>query len=402
MDSEKMFIEIPDELEVREEIRTIIGKGLIKEQKSNLRRNVLAVAAAAFVLLFMLGFVFPSYASQVPIIGGIFEIFEAEHRDYSPLQDVANEVSDDVGIARLPEEDTRTYILEDGTIKTVNETDGSVTISSGVNPYIINEIDGMSLTIKEVVFDGQNVYFTYHIETDRALGDYYHFGLSEPELWVDGVDLMKYQGFGASPGELQRVSEYNYIAVGSFSFPTFNEDVEYADLHFRLGSWQVEFPIERIDSEVIQVNETVSNEGFEATVTEVSISTIGGLIYYDFSKPPGYGILGWDFFTSSSTPDGTEANFEIKVSDNLGNEYDWGMMGEIGERRGSGTINLHEPLHPDATELIITPFMYVHHWYLGDWRHDGIGSVGEEEVIAGGGSLETREVILGVIVVTLP
>jgi len=402
MDSEKMFIEVPDEGEVRQEIRAIIEKGLIKEKKSNLRRNVFAAAAVALVLLLGLGFAFPSYASQIPLIGGIFGMFENEWRDYSPLQDVAHHVGNEVDIIELPEDITTMYTLADGTIKTVNETDGTVRISCSVNPYVINETDGMSLTIKEVVFDGQTVYFTYLVETDRELGDYYHFETSRPELWVDGVNLMEYQGFASSPGDLQRISRHNYIAVGSFVFPIFDEDVEYADLYFRLGNWRVGFPIERIDSEVIQVNETVSNEGFETTVTQVLISQIGGVIYYHFTKPIEYAGLGWDFFTRSPVPEGKEAIFEIRISDDLGNEYEWGRHGEVGVDWGSGTLNLLEPLHEEATELIITPFMYVNRWYLGDWRYTRGISVGYEEVIAGGGSLETREVILGEIVVPLP
>lgn len=402
MDNVEMFIEIPTEVEVKQEIQSIIKKGLIQKEKSNLRRNLLATAAAVFVLLFILGFVFPGYASQIPLIGGIFELLDADHRSYSPLQDVAHDVSNEVGITELPAEDTRTYILEDGSIKIVNETDGSIMISSGVNPNVISETDGMSLEIKEVVFDGQSVYFTYHIVTDRELGDYDHFELSRPELWVEGVDLMEYQSFSSSPGVLQRISEHNYIAVGSFTFPVFDKNVEYADLYFTLGSWRVEFPIERIDSEIIQVNETVSNEGFEATVTQVLVSQIGVVVHYNYTKPLEYDWLGWDFFTSSPVPEGVEANFEIRVSDDLGNEYDWGMSGEAGNGWGSGSLSLIEPLAPEATELIITPLMYVHYWYLGDWRHDGEGEVGETEVKAGGGSVETSEVILGEIVVPLP
>jgi len=418
MNSEKMFIEVPTETEVKQEIQSIIKKGLINEEKSNFRRNVLATAAAIFVSLFALGLVFPGYASQIPLIGGIFELFETDHRDYSPLQDVALDVSDEVGITQLPEDNIRTYILEDGTIKIVNETDGSVTImdvvdeagrsviTDGVIPNVINETDGMSLTIKEVVFDGQTVYFTYHVETDRALGDDHWFELSRPELWVDGVDLMEYQGFGASPGVLQRISEHNYIAIGSFNLPVFDENVEYADFNFTIGNWQVGFPIVKIDTEVIEVNETVSNESFEVTILQVLVSEIGGMVFYDYILPLKYDWLGWDFFTSSPVPEGVQAEFGLRVIDDLGNELDGEMSSTgIGDEEGlwvRGTLTLSEPLNQEATELIITPFMYVSHWYLGDWRHDGVGSVGEEEVIANGGSVETREVILGEIVVPLP
>jgi len=362
MDSEKVFIEIPNELEVREEIREIIDKGLMKEKKSNLRRNVLAAAASVFVSLLVLGFVFPGYASQIPLIGRIFEVFETNYRDYSPLQEFAHDVS------------------------------------------ITGETHGMSITIEETVFDGQTVYFTYRVESDWALDDDFHFQISPAAaaLWVDGVDMNEHGGLSASPGVLQQVSEYHYIAVGSVSFPNFDEIVEHAEVSFTLGDWYVRFPVERTAGDIIQINETMRNENFEATITQVIISPIGVKVYYNYTKPIEYAWLGWEFFTSSPVPEGAEANFVIEVSDDLGNEYAWDSLSEGHDDGGSGWLNLIEPLYPEASELIITLSMWVDYWDLGDWRHTGSGGVGYEEVIAGGGSVERREVILGEIVVPLP
>jgi len=378
-----------------------MDKGLIQEKRSNLRQNTLTAVATVLLSLLVLGFAFPGYASQVPFIGGIFGMFENPHRDYSLLQEVANKVGNEVSIVGLPDADITVSILEDGMIEIVNETDGTITIMDRIIHNVVNETDGMSVTIKEVVFDGQVVYFAYHVETDRALEVDEHFRISSPELWVDGVDVIEDQGYGGSPGALQRISEHNYIAIGILWLPVLYEIVEYADLYFTLGNWRVGFPIEKINSEIILLNETVHNESFEATVTRVMTSPIGGLVYFSYVQPPEYASLGWEFFVSSPVPDGVEANFGIMIRDNLGNELSGGISMSSSDEGGSGFVELITPLCLDATELIITPFMYVHHWYLGDWRHTLRTSVGADEVIAGGGSVETRKVILGEIVVPL-
>jgi len=412
--NEKVFIEIPSELEVKQEIKSIVDRGLVKDVKSNVKRNTLVAAAAViFVSLFALGFAFPGYASQIPLIGGIFGMFDAHHhRDYSALQGVAHDVSDVVNIVELLDANLTVNILEDGLIEIINER-GDIVKSGDLQDWIdsvILDTEGMLLTINDVVFDGQNVYFTYHITTERMLSENSFFEMSAIELWVDGVNVIDSEGFGVSPGILQRISENNYIAVATIFLPAFSEIVEYADLYFTLGTWQVELPIELTEVEVIEVNETINYELFEATVTRVLISQIGGVIYYHYSMPIEYGWLEWEFFRGLLDPRGSQATLQPNFRDDLGNEYDWESLTTSwdGGSHARGSITIREPLHPEASELIITLLMDINDWYLGDWRDPsdsgvcGVSLHDCEEFRAAGGSAEHRQVIIGEIIVPLP
>lgn len=361
MKSEKVFIEIPDQLEVRREIRVIMDRGLVKIEKSKLKRNVLVITVSFIILLAVLGFAFPSYASQIPFIGGIFERFEPEHRNYSLMQEFANKID------------------------------------------ITGEVEGLSITIEETIFDGQTVYFAYRVESDRELGDQFHLSIENLSLWVDGVDMNRGGGWGASPGVLQQVSKGNYIAVGSVFFPNFHQNIEHAEVSFILGGWYVSFFVEKVENEYIQINETVENEGFKATVTQLVFSPVGVLIHFNFQQSIEYGSLDREFFANPSASEVVEANFEIRVEDDLGNEYRWNGFSFTDDTEGEGWLNIHERIHPEATELIIMPFIIIHS-YHGDWHHKGdeLKYASYEEVMGSNGSLETREVILGEIVVPIP
>jgi hypothetical protein len=308
----------------------------------------------------VLGFAFPALAQYIPIIGGIFERIEFDYEDLSRLQEFSNEVN------------------------------------------ITGEVNGMSITIEESVFDGQTVYFSYVVESDRALGGNFQFGINDLGLRVDGVEVHD-NGWSGFPGALQQVSENTYIAVGYVSFPDFHEHLENAEVHFRLGGWNVAFPIERMESEILLVDELIEADGFEVTITQAVFLPIGTTLHFSYEMPSDYLRVDWDFLVYSTESERSEAEIAFRIRDDLGNEYtQWSMMSSHDDHNGSGWIQFEEALHPEASGLIITPYMNVHHWQLGDWEFSGEGSIGAEEVIAGGGNVESSEVILGDIVIQIP
>ena len=227
---------------------------------------------------------------------------------------------------------------------------------------------------------------------------------SDLGLKVNGVEVHGNRGWGASPGVLQQVSEYTYIAVGSVDFPDFQENVENAVVHFRIGNWHVNFPIERVDSDIITLDETVSNDDFEVTITYAMISPIGTTLHFSHKLDSNYHTyVDWDFFVYSDETERSEAEVAFRIRDDLGNVYEqWQMMSQHDGDSGSGWIRFQEALHPDASELIITPYVLVTYWQLGDWVFSGENSIGAEEIIAGGGNVEHREVILEEIVISIP
>ena len=352
-----------NDLEEQQAIDEIVNKGFVgRKGAGGWKKQLVAVVAVVMIGIPIFGMAFPALAQQIPIIGRIFAMIESDYEDFSRLEEFSHEVN------------------------------------------ITGEVNGMSITIEETVFDGQTVYFTYIVESDSALGDNFHFNISDLGLKVDGIEVHGNRGWGASPGVLQQVSDYTHIAVGSVSFPSFYEQIENAMVHFRMSGWNVSFPIEVVEGEIISLNETVSVDGFEATITNVTILPIGTTLHFSYEMAPGYyTYVDWDFFVYSDETERLEAEMRFRVRDDLGNVYEeWEMMGSHDGYQGDGWIRFKEVLHPNASALIVTPYMHITHWQLGSWEFRGESSIGAEEVIAGGGSVEHREVVLEEIVISLP
>jgi len=368
MKNEKMFIELPTELEVKREIGSIVERGLT-EEKRRLKRPFLMTAATLIFSLVLLGFAFPTYASQIPVIGGVFETFRGS-RGYEHLQEFAQ----------------------------VAGTTG--------------EVRGLIITIEESVFDGEIIYFTYTIESEEALDENFHLVVSNPRLEVDGEIIS--QGIWGFGGSMRQVAEGRYVGVGEISLGNVEgaRDIEEAIVHFRYFDWQASFPIQRTDVIMIPINEDVGNEGFEMVVTHATLTPIATTFYFTGMAPEGYTDgLGWDFFTASPVPEGAEfwPDFELRDDTGriVGTTVTMGWGGCDGGytctgRNLTGYISIRGPIHPDARSLILTPRVTLDYVYLGDWRHTGGGSVSFDDVIANGGSWDQREVILGEIVIPLP
>ena len=347
-----------DDIKKKSVIDNAVEIGLAgKKSSGGWKRHSVVAAAVILIGIPMFGFAFPAIAAHIP---RIFELFYVDGDNRAArLQDFAQEVR------------------------------------------ITGESNDMSIMIEEFVFDGQTVYFSYIVESENALRDGFSFLMRDVGLRVDGVEVYPDGGVSGSSGFLQRVYENTYIAVGSITFPGFHENLENAEVHFRLGSWHVAFPIERVESDILLVDETVGNEDFEVTVTQAMISPLGATVHFSYTISPYYSGLDWDFFVYSDETEGSEANIAFRIRDDLGTYVNWQGSFNCINDDCNGWIQLQEELHPDASELIITPYVNVHHWQLGDWEYSG-GSIGAEDIIAGGGSVEHSEVILDEIVIRIP
>lgn len=336
----------------------------------NWRKYTTLAASAALFSLVILGFSFPSYARQIPIIGGIFEIFDRnEGRETAGFQDYAEEVN------------------------------------------LTGKIAGMSFTIEETVFDGQIIYFTYVIESERELGEWDAlFNTSNLTFYVDGVDILKNHGWGSGGGPLQRLSENRYIGVWSIKLPTLPLEVEEGIVGFilekEMGSrcLQVRFPVERVNNLEISFEErTLATSDFTATLADVRVSPLGSVLYYSYEilNESYFGYISADMIIYSELREFPVAEFTMKVHDDLGNEYTLGLgSSEVAKygRDAHGWIQFYEPVHEDASTLIVTLSMVTIYWSLGNWQFDGNEeSLSKESIRAGGGSVEISEIILGAI-----
>jgi len=306
MDNEKVFIEIPNELEVKQEISTIIGKGLVKEKKSNLRRNILASAAAIFVSLLALGFTFPSYARQLPIIGEVFGgLFE--HFDDSDYWQVSN-------LQRFAE---------------------------GIG--IVGEARGMIVTIDEAVFDGQLLHLTYTLESDEGLPSDFSIDISVEALRLDGERSFHFNSWGGTSSHLERISDTEnlYMGITSIMLPSILENFNTAEISLTVtghtetewfgfqtaGEVDFVFQLGVVSSETILVEETIDFENFKVRIMRISMSPLGVTVYF-------------------------QGDLEFEVFDDLGNEYAHTFGFSVD---GDGWRYFAETIDPDAREIIIMP-----------------------------------------------
>jgi len=311
MENEKVFIELPSELEVRQEIRAIMDKGLVQEKKSSLRRNVLATAAAIFVSLLALGFAFPGYARQIPIIGevfgGLFEHFdEPDYWKVSSLQRFAEGIG------------------------------------------IVGEAQGMVVTIDEAVFDGQLLHLSYTLESDEALPSDFNIDISVSALKLNGERPIDFNGWGGSSRHLERIpnTENLYMGITSLMLPSIFENFNTAKISLTIpGNTETEwfafrtagegnfvFQLGVVDAETILVEATIDFDSFMIRVMQIRISPLGITVYFQGDR-------------------------EFKVFDDLGNEY----MPTFGFGvDDDGWRYFAETIHPDAREIIIMPYNMLH------------------------------------------
>ena len=334
------------------------------------KKYMALTASAALFSLVILGFSFPSYASQIPIIGGIFEIFDRnEDMDTGRLQGFAQEIN------------------------------------------LTGKIGGMPFTIEEAVFDGQVLYFSYVIESQVELGEWEAlFNVRNLTFHVGREDILRNMGWGAGGGPLQQLAENTYIGVWSIMLPPLSVEVESGTIGFILesefgsGCFQVSFPVERVNNiETSFVETTMANSDFAATLEDMRVSPLGTTIYFSYQilNERYLGYISEDMILNSGTREFSVATLNIKVYDELGNEYTLGMGSSEVEEYGRNTIGwiqFIQPVHEDANTLIVTLSMTIAYWNLGDWQDDGSEEhISQEAIITAGGSVETSEIILGTI-----
>ncbi|UTR12720.1 DUF4179 domain-containing protein [Evansella sp. LMS18] len=306
----------------QDDVRSAIRSGIVqaKEQADQPRYSVvnwkrkitygLCSAAAVFGLLVGSSYFSPALASslsQIPIIGSVFG-----NSDLISLQQAQ----------------------KSGLTSEIGET---------------QTVDGISVTLGEVLYDQNNITIGLVIESDKELEDFY-FGAGM-DFTINGKNP---SGSTGSYGE-ENLSETTRTAIQEINVTEeMPEEFELGlMLHGQKGeTWYFSTPVEQItDIRKISVQHTQTVDGLTITVPEMSISETGVSIAYESVEEET------DFDLSRG------GNIEFHVVDQNGNDINGRSGGASGERvkdkiefRSSKQF---DPLDSSVRELTITPYLVI-------------------------------------------
>lgn len=284
---------------------------IVKTKKQNKFKRSLTVAAMTLGIICssLIGLSFTSYAQESPFLGSIFKFFSSSDGNYADYEEHAKKLG------------------------------------------LVQESNGIKISIMDTIFDGETLFITYMIETTKDLGD---------RPWLNSLPMYGDSGLTSSE-QISKIEDGKYISLMSVNdyHPenlddiNVNWQIESISTHINNtgtvyeGNWAFDFHLSAVDSKTILVNKTLNNHGLSFTANHIKITPMSFIISYEGSAPLDI-FNKWDHLFMS-----------MEVMDDLGNKY----KALNGTTRGWGiqAINnwsaTYESLDPNATKLFITPII---------------------------------------------
>ena len=296
-------------------VRSYVKRHAGSKAKSRGRKQA-AWAAAAVLLLSVgsvgyIGVAHPAYAAEIPIVGDIFRFLDnGRTGNYDLYQANANVID------------------------------------------ITKEDAGIAITLKEAVFDGRTVYYTYEIVSDQDLGGY-------PTSTGGGnFEIKGYRGGMTGSQGAKKVVDGHYIGTASYAI---DEPREKIDCRLKIagirtdsgdvieGKWSFAFSLKAVEQSRQLIGESVADEteGLAVIVESLEKTPMSFSIDYTEILPEEYrGDHG-----------GAGVMAEIAVRDDLGNVYTGEGQGGRGDASTGETTwrTTFGKLDENAKQLIITP-----------------------------------------------
>ena len=325
------------EIEVSEAERARVKQKLkqsLHRKKPKRRFQKGTIAAAAALALATAGYAFPSAASQIPVIGDIFSFL---NKDQPGLYKEYKQYSEQL-----------------------NMTETS---------------NGISITINDVVYDGETVAVTYSIESEKELGEHIH-------LW----DSLSIKGSGGGGGSLQieQVDKQHYVGISTINSieeirdKSVSVDWEIESIMMEQsgkeieGDWQFAFQVDAQESKTTVINQNLHQQGIGVTIDKIRITPLSFIVYFS-QKVDRHVADRWHM-----------VDVDIDIRDDLGNVYEGQSNGGSGSADGFAMnwSKTFEKLDPNAKRLIVTPRVYM---------SDGANSGGVELTDEGEKAIELPE-----------
>lgn len=227
-----------------------------KSKKTIYRWRYALGTAAVIVFVIALNIVNPAFAKTIPFIGNVFEYLQTK-LDFYGVYD-----------------------------------------KYSTNVEMTAKSNGITVTIKEAYCDGENLFVSYQIESDKAFSDYTDKTYLQTQLDFDGTiyvtdedERLKIDDFGVSGLEGEFVDEYTFIGVDTIrlSEGEFPDEFVYGIQIYRWnmilnngsekaikGHWDLSVKVttNRKDVEIIDVNVTEKQHSIDKVVISPIMATI--------------------------------------------------------------------------------------------------------------------------------
>jgi hypothetical protein len=294
-----------------DEVETARVKARLKQsiRQQHPRRRTKRIVATAVIVGFSTlaaGFSFPQAASQLPVIGNLFTLFDEEKTGFY----------DDYEVHSTP-----------------------------LN--LVEESNGIKVMLNNAIFDGKTATVTFTVQSEHDLGDH---PLTN-QFDIKGVHAL------AGSSEIKKVNTHEYRGMMTGSALE-GENLDIADITWDVGSftiyngessdeikgdWQFAFKLAAPDRKTKIVDQVSSQDGVEVAVEKVISTPYGFTIFYSES-------------IEGIKPNSVSSSVDLIVKDDLGNIYpsqgNGGYGTDLAHMNWSTTFS---KLDPNATRIIVTP-----------------------------------------------
>ena len=309
-EDEIKLMEVSDieKMRVKKHLKNSINKNKVFKKKR--------IVVAALVCLVIggtgiFGTAYPSYAAEIPIVGDIFRFID---NGRTGAYDKYKEYADVVGMTQ--------------------------------------ESNGIKVTIKEAIFDGRTLTYTYEIVSDKDLGEDPFFNMNGPR-----INIKNYNGSIGGGSGVKRVYDNTYVGEQTISIDEEREAISFG-LNFtdiRSGSlensklikghWKFKINLKAIGNVKQVINKEIEKDGAKLVISSISKTPVSFTL--NCSQEISKEIRDKYFMIENPI---------LEVKDDLGNSYTSTRDLLIEDRMyWVESMVSFGALNPNATKLIITP-----------------------------------------------
>lgn len=321
--------------EVSEFEKERLKKNLLnKVKKKRVNKGLIAAVTAVFIIggTTIIGIINPAFAKEIPLIGDIFK-------------------------------EMRNYYYRGAMVEPYDEYKGYCD-----NINLVQESNGIKITIKDAVFDGKTIFYTYELESDKFLGRNI---LTHSYIEIDGEDII----LPDRETQLNMVSEGMYINQNSINLGYDSDEIKF-NLRFRCvedidtekeikGDWNFDISLKAIESKKEEINKSIESKGVKLNIESIEKTPMSTKINY--SKEVSDELLDkWN-----------SINPVLSFKDDVGNYYrcEEDSNHYFISRNNTGYCDMIGKIDEKATKLIITPVIELRDETILDEKGLPIGKI---------------------------